>query len=168
MSGEFPRKCGNGHYTYASDVTIAVALQPVLLQNGKIGLLSVQRNIHPYKYGFALPGGYVDHGEIPMLAAIRELSEETPIIQEEAVHFSEDIGSSHADSDPRCHVMHFYRMNAIKENEVGLGFCNKEVASLTILTLSENREDLFDHFGEQVTLCFSTHHNAALNFLKNY
>lgn len=44
------------------------------------GLLVVQRNIEPGFGKWALPGGYIDHGETWQQGAVRELREEAGIV----------------------------------------------------------------------------------------
>jgi ADP-ribose pyrophosphatase YjhB (NUDIX family) len=167
LIGDFPRKCANGHFTYPSPVAVGVALQPVSV-NGRIGILTVQRNINPYKGEFALPGGFVDNHETARIGAVRELSEETPIHNniERAEYFTEASGGSHRENDPRSHAMYFYKMPVL--DKIDHDFKNDEVQSLAIIFLSADRSGLENENGEKITLCFSTHHNAALKFLQVY
>lgn len=168
QSGEFPRKCANGHYTYPAPVAVSVALQPVS-HNGKIGILTVQRGINPYKGHYALPGGFMDNGEHPAQSAVRELFEETTLVQpiNDAMYFSSDVGGSHSDKDPRSHTMHFFIMPVLDSTAIDLGLNNNEVQSLSILFLSEDKNGMEKENGEVVQLCFTTHHKAALDFLQS-
>jgi ADP-ribose pyrophosphatase YjhB (NUDIX family) len=63
-------ECG---YIHFSDPKVAAAV--FLEHQGKV--LLVLRAVDPQKGKWALPAGYVDRGEDPMLAAIRETAEET-------------------------------------------------------------------------------------------
>ncbi len=74
----FPRRCEScGNPTYRNPLPVAVLCIPV----GK-GLLAVKRTIPPYEGKFALPGGYINHGESWQAAAVREVQEETGLIIE--------------------------------------------------------------------------------------
>ena len=167
LSGPFPRKCSNNHSTYSSAVQVGVALQPVRM-NARLGVLVVQRNINPYIGEYALPGGFVDPNEIPRQAAVRELTEETSIQHkaDDAKHFSEAIGGSHRDNDPRAHVMHFYEMPELTENAIDMTFHNEEVQSLKLLFLSNDMLRMEDKNGDPCMLCFNSHHSAALAYLQ--
>jgi ADP-ribose pyrophosphatase YjhB (NUDIX family) len=167
MEGEFPRKCNNGHYTYASPVTVGIALQPI--RNGThTGILVVQRNINPYKGEFALPGGFVDQGELSKPAAVRELFEETGIRAslQAAQYFAEITGGSHNDHDLRKHNMYFYALPVLDKNEIDLNFTNGEAQSLQVFYLSADGSKMIDENGVEVKLCFNSHHTAALQFLQ--
>ena len=166
LSGEFPRKCDNGHFTFCSPVTVGIALQPVRTKEG-IAILAVQRNINPRKGEYALPGGFVDPAELSKPAAVRELFEETGIRQNiaNAFYFSEATGGSHRETDPRVHNMYFYKMPLLEDIEVDLTFSNEETQSLKLLFLSRDRTKLQDEKGKETELCFGTHQNAAINFL---
>ncbi len=165
LKGDFPRVCSNGHYTYASPVTVGIALQPVRDQH-RTGILVVQRNINPFKGHYALPGGFVDQGELSQPAAIRELFEETGIRQTKATYFTEVTGGSHRDTDIRKHNMYFYVTPSLDMSEIDLQTSNSETQSLAIFYLSDGRDGLINADGENVTLCFASHHKAAFNYLQ--
>ena len=167
ISGEFPRRCRNNHETYASPVTVAVALQPVKQNNG-IGILAVQRGIEPYIGRHALPGGFVDNGESSIIAAPRELFEETAInAKGRPVYFSEDVGGSHNGKDPRSHTMYFYTMPPLNEQDINLKFTDNEVQKLAVLFLADDKTSLQNKNGDIIELCFATHHRAALQYLQS-
>jgi 8-oxo-dGTP diphosphatase len=80
--GEFPRP------------SVTVDLVILTVEDGDLKVLLVQRNEHPYKGRWALPGGFVrvsddrkDQGEDLDAAARRELEEETGLSKETAGHF---------------------------------------------------------------------------------
>ena len=62
--------CGFVHY---ADPRVAAV--SVVLEAGRV--LLVRRRFEPQKGRWALPGGYVDAGEDPRAAAVREMQEET-------------------------------------------------------------------------------------------
>ncbi|MCS5525466.1 MAG: NUDIX hydrolase, partial [Candidatus Poseidoniaceae archaeon] len=53
----------------------ALAVDAVVITNGEI--LLITRGREPWKGMLALPGGFVDKGEDPEIAVLRELKEET-------------------------------------------------------------------------------------------
>ena len=55
---------------------VAVMLQPVVKEGGGLGLLVGERKIRPIG-GVALAGGFMQKGETPQQAALRELGEES-------------------------------------------------------------------------------------------
>lgn len=165
VNGNFPRRCDNGHVTYASPVTVGVALQPVQCED-RIGILVVRRGIEPHKGDYALPGGFADREETARLAAMRELFEETGIKAASATYFCEDIGSSHNPKDPRRHTMYFYAMDTFNVGDIDLNFHDSEVQELQLVFLSADQNELETITGAPITLCFSTHHKAAIRFLR--
>ena len=156
-----------GHTTYASPLIVAVTLQPVQWEK-RIGLLVVQRNIEPYQGEFALPGGFADAGETGIKGASREKREETPLPSdpESLTYFSETVGGSHNSKDPRCHAIYFYTAPLVDYAAIDFSFSNKEVKKLAVLFLANNMTHLETYAGAPATLCFETHHNAALRFLQ--
>ena len=70
--------------------------------NGDLQVLLVQRDRPPFEGEWALPGGFVELGESPQDAAIRELEEETGVqgVRLEQMRVFGDPGR-----DPRGHVV---------------------------------------------------------------
>jgi ADP-ribose pyrophosphatase YjhB (NUDIX family) len=71
--GEVRPVCPDCGWTYFPDPKVAVAV--VVEQEGKI--LFVQRMMEPRRGYWTLPAGFVDAGEDPIQAAVREVKEET-------------------------------------------------------------------------------------------
>lgn len=165
LSGDFPKKCANGHMTWLSPVAVGVALQPVI-RNRKTGLLGVQRNIPPHKGGFSLLGGFTDNTDTPPETVVRELFEETGLTKkpEDASYFWSFAGSSHNDADPRRHTVNFFSLPPLKDEDVDWSRSDHEVSKLILIELDENKQSLTIG-GEKTELCFSSHHEAALRFL---
>lgn len=165
LDGNFPKKCAHGHMTYLSPLGVGVALQPVI-KDGTIGLLGVLRNIPPHKGGIALPGGFADNDDTQEQTACRELWEETRIRQEtkDARYHSSFVGSSHDDQDQRHHIVSFFSMPPLDFDAVDWSVQDHEVTKLVWFSLSADRQNL-ERDGERLTLCFHSHHTAALNFL---
>lgn len=65
---------------FANPLPVAVALVPVALPDGGVGVLGVRRNIPPQVGGLAFPGGYIELGETVAQASAREVREETGVI----------------------------------------------------------------------------------------
>jgi 8-oxo-dGTP diphosphatase len=65
--------CPSCDWVFFPDPKVAVAV--LILQDGKI--LLAKRNIDPQKGFWSLPAGFVDAGEDPVQAAVRECLEET-------------------------------------------------------------------------------------------
>jgi len=64
-------KCGWVHYRNPVPVALCVA------KNKENKILAAKRNTPPRKDEWALPGGFVESGETPEAACLRELKEET-------------------------------------------------------------------------------------------
>lgn len=77
----WPRTCAQcKKISYINPLPVVVLLVPILSRDGRIGILTVRRGEDPNKGEFALPGGYLDVGELWEAGAARELKEETGII----------------------------------------------------------------------------------------
>ncbi|WP_371651046.1 MULTISPECIES: NUDIX domain-containing protein [unclassified Streptomyces] len=75
----WPRPCAAcGTVTYRNPLPVAVALLPVEDARGT-GLVVITRAVEPHIGRSALPGGFVDDGELWQEAVVRELYEETGI-----------------------------------------------------------------------------------------
>jgi ADP-ribose pyrophosphatase YjhB (NUDIX family) len=75
----WPRTCAVcGATAYRNPLPVAIALLAVREDTGT-GLLVIRRSIEPRSGLFALPGGFIDHGETWQQAVVRELAEETGI-----------------------------------------------------------------------------------------
>ncbi len=71
--GKMRRVCPRCGYIHFTDPKVGAVT--LVDQDGKI--LLVKRGVEPERGKWALPGGYVDRGEDPIQAAIRETAEET-------------------------------------------------------------------------------------------
>jgi ADP-ribose pyrophosphatase YjhB (NUDIX family) len=72
----WPRKCFTcWNESYKNPIPIVVSMIGVEVDN-RMGILIQQRNIEPQKGGWALPSGYINHGETWEEAAVRENEEE--------------------------------------------------------------------------------------------
>lgn len=74
-------------------------------EEGSLKVLLIQRGGHPFKNYWCLPGGFVDNGEDPIKASVRELQEET------SMEVSSDVLQpvktySHPWRDPRMKNIH--------------------------------------------------------------
>jgi mutator protein MutT len=68
--------CGNcGWIKYENPVPVAVCVAV----NGEGEILITKRRYNPGKNAWALPGGFIEKGETPSQACLRELKEETDI-----------------------------------------------------------------------------------------
>jgi 8-oxo-dGTP diphosphatase len=81
--------------TWSNPLPVAVVLLPVRYADGRLGLVTVRRDIEPFRGELALPGGFIETGESWREAAVRELVEETglPGTPDEVELF--DVHSSH-------------------------------------------------------------------------
>ena len=77
---DWPRTCPScTHISYINPTPVGVAVAPVRMKNGRIGVIGVRRNIPPRKGQIALPGGFLDIGESWQEGTVRELWEETAV-----------------------------------------------------------------------------------------
>lgn len=76
----WPRMCAAcGETTWRNPLPVAVAMLPVVTDEGTRGLVVVRRTIDPGRGQLSLPGGFIELGESWREAAVRELREETGI-----------------------------------------------------------------------------------------
>lgn len=72
----------------------------ILSASGPVRLLLIKRKNKPF--GYALPGGHVDHGETVEAAVVREVEEETGMVLSKLSQFGV---YSRPDRDPRGHTI---------------------------------------------------------------
>ena len=89
----------------------AVTVDAIALREGVAGTeaLLIRRGEQPWKGRLAFPGGFVDHGEDPEHAVLRELAEETGV-----TGFKPALFAVHGDPhrDPRQHIVTiFYKVS---------------------------------------------------------
>ena len=99
MANEPCDACGRDGYSNP-----AVAVDAVALREGESGteVLLIRRGGEPWKGRLAFPGGFVDYGEDPERAVLRELEEETGVDG-----FNPVALAIHGDPDrdPRKHII---------------------------------------------------------------
>ena len=97
----------------------SLAVDSICLRNGGEEVLLIRRGHSPWKGKLAFPGGFVDYGEDPEIAALRELLEETGVEGREPQLY--DVKGS-PDRDPRKHIVSiFYMMHVDGESEPEAG-----------------------------------------------
>ncbi len=117
----------------------------------------VRRTIEPSLGRIALPGGFMEEGETPGMAAAREVLEETGLVQLNATHF-QPFGAAHPAS-----------------NGTLLLFCRSQIA-LTLSQFESLREGLGKSgdgeanelvlIDEHTELGFPLHQQAAAGFFR--
>lgn len=88
----------------------------LLAVNGKkTEVLLIQRKNHPFKNKWALPGGFVDYGEVRKKTARRELKEETGVSTGNLI----EIGVfDDPKRDPRGHIVSTAYLAVVKNKKI--------------------------------------------------
>ncbi len=112
MEGDACHHCGRDSYRSPS-----VAVDAVALREGESGteVLLIKRGKDPSKDMWAFPGGFVDYGEDPKDAVVRELEEETGVNGFEPVALSIHGEPSR---DPRKHVIALFYLVEVDSSSV--------------------------------------------------
>jgi ADP-ribose pyrophosphatase YjhB (NUDIX family) len=76
----WPKTCACGEITYRNPLPVVNVIIPVVNDEGRRGVLLIQRGIEPCRGLWALPGGYLELGETWQQGAARELFEETGLV----------------------------------------------------------------------------------------
>lgn len=89
--GEHRLACPTGDYVHFVDPKVAVCA--FVVREGQV--LLVKRGVDPEKGKWALPAGYVNYGEDPQAATIREVEEETGLVVtitalQDVMYYAED------------------------------------------------------------------------------
>ncbi len=104
-------------------------------------ILLIKRLNDPYKNCWALPGGFVDKDEALIVAAKRELFEETSVKNIELIQFK---SYGNKDRDPRGHcisVVHY----AVVRNEKLIAKAGDDAKQVKWFSLQELPKLAFDH-----------------------
>lgn len=110
----------------------------ILFDKASKKICLVRRNIEPHQGKLALPGGYVDYGEMVEQAAIREVREETGL----EVELSEILGVySHPDRNPSKHTISTVFIAKV----TGGKLTNSDEGKALWLELDQVNELAFDH-----------------------
>ena len=108
----------------------SLAVDSICLRDGGAEVLLIRRGRSPWKGELAFPGGFVDYGEDPEVAALRELLEETGVEGRNPQLYAVK-GSP--DRDPRKHIVSiFYMIHVDGESEpeageIGRASCRERV-----------------------------------------
>ncbi|HJG90297.1 MAG TPA: NUDIX hydrolase [Brachybacterium massiliense] len=88
----------------SSEIHVAVDLTVLTLRDGALNVLLIQREDDPHRGAWALPGGFIQHGEDLEAAAYRVLSDEASL-GSGAVHLEQVRTFGAPGRDPRGHVV---------------------------------------------------------------
>ena len=121
----------------------SLAVDSICLRNGGEEVLLIRRGRSPWKGKLAFPGGFVDYGEDPEIAALRELLEETGV---EGRNLQLYAVKGSPDRDPRKHIVSiFYMIHVDGESEPEAGDDAAEAEWVNVNSISS--EDIAgDHF----------------------
>ena len=78
-------------------------------------VLLIQRKFPPMKGAWAFPGGFVERGEDPLKAALRELKEETGLVGSNAALL---MVMGDPDRDPRKHIVSIVYEVEVSEDQM--------------------------------------------------
>ena len=115
MASDSCDACGRDGYSNP-----AVAVDAVALREGESGteVLLIRRGGEPWKGRLAFPGGFVDYGEDPERAVLRELEEETGVDGFDPVALAIH---GDPDRDPRKHIIALFYLIDVDPEAVPRG-----------------------------------------------
>lgn len=140
--------CGVTNWQNARPVVLL--LQPVRVPEG-MGLAVARRGIMPDKGGFALPGGFVEKGEITPQAAAREFREESGYhIDWKSCRLLADLPSSNGE-----HQLLFVQNDIVMNSDVFAKLQDTdEMSDWTVRSVSSGPK-----------LCWATHEAVVMHWL---
>lgn len=135
---------------YENPTPVAIALIPVLGDNGSMYLLGVQRGIEPFIGGIALPGGYINKGENVNMAVTREVLEETGLnLNQNDFLLTENLIS------PENKLLLFCRYQEVQmESLIDMEYVDTENQKLVLIS-------------KDTPICFSLHKKIIDDFFSN-
>ncbi len=150
----WPRVCTEcSNEFWDNPIPVAVILQPIIREDGKIGIVVVRRAIPPGLGQLALPGGFQEI-ENWRDAGARELSEECAILTNPA-SLKPFIPHPFESSTDQRRLLFFCIASPIREKDLPPFVKNREV-----------RERLIVY--SPVECCFHTHTEAVRQFFQTY
>ena len=93
----------------------SLAVDAICLRAGGKEVLLIIRGRAPWKGKLAFPGGFVDYGEDPEIAVLRELEEETGLNGSYPILYTV---KGRPERDPRKHVISIFYLVEVSENSV--------------------------------------------------
>jgi len=111
--------------------------------NSRIEAIMIKRKFNPWKGRLAFPGGFVEIGENPEDAVLRELKEEANVTGNSPTLFA-----VHGDPkrDPRQHIVTIFYSVVVDENVVPLGGDDAAEASWVSLEKLGQEDVAGDHY----------------------
>jgi 8-oxo-dGTP diphosphatase len=125
----------NCQYKNPALTTDAIVLRKSATNSGKFDILLIKRKNNPFKGCFAFPGGFVDYGEDPEHAVLRELKEETGLTGEAPVYLIAVQGDPNR--DPRQHVVTVAYAVKVKEQNLGDLKAGDDASDATFCSLDQ-------------------------------
>jgi 8-oxo-dGTP diphosphatase len=126
---------------------VAVDLVVLTVRDDALCALVIRRGIKPFKGQWALPGGFVRHGESLEAAAHRELAEETGIAIEQIGHIEQLATFGAPRRDPRERVIsvaYLAFVPNLPEPTAGGDAHDAHITPIDLL-MNENAKLAFDH-----------------------
>ena len=121
----------------------SLAVDAICLRAGGSEILLIKRGRTPWKGKFAFPGGFVDYGEDPEIAVLRELLEETGIEGSDPRLFEV---KGRPERDPRKHVISIFYLVDVDDESVPEAGDDASEADWMDLGILEAEEVAGDHF----------------------
>ena len=128
----WPRTCRKcGRVTYKNPLPVAVVLQPVTDDGGRVeGLLTIRRTIDPGRGKLALPGGFIDINDASWQhAAAREVREELGLTIR-----PEDVSVYRVLSAPDKTLLLFCAAKPLRRRDLPAFQATNETSELVVLT----------------------------------
>ena len=121
----------------------SLAVDAICLRAGGSEILLIKRGRTPWKGKFSFPGGFVDYGEDPEVAVLRELLEETGIEGSDPRLFEVQ---GRPERDPRKHVISIFYLVDVDDESVPEAGDDASEADWMDLGILEAEEVAGDHF----------------------
>ena len=167
MSGEFPRRCENGHMTYGHDREGVVVMQPVELAYRQTGLLVVRRNIKPFIGKMAMVSGHKDRGKTFEQVIRSEIKDETSLEYPDNAGFIYRgdylVDAADPETDGRIHHITVFEAPPIGVEQMPWDYTHPEVQEVGLIVY--DGKALQDYKQNVLEMGFRNHVRLALEHL---